>query len=77
MLAQLRLQNFKSWEDTGDIAFKPITGFFGPNSSGKSSLFQAMLMMKQTAESPDRRTVLHFGDERTLVDLGRLRKRRS
>ena len=70
MLAQLRLQNFKSWEDTGDIAFKPITGFFGPNSSGKSSLFQAMLMMKQTAESPDRRTVLHFGDERTLVDLG-------
>ena len=38
MLTRLRLENFKSWEDTGDIALKPITGFFGPNSSGKSSL---------------------------------------
>ena len=70
MLTRLRLQNFKSWEDTGEIAFQPITGFFGPNSSGKSSLFQAMLMMKQTAESPDRGIVLHFGDDRTPVDLG-------
>lgn len=70
MLTKLQLQNFKSWEDTGEIAFKPITGFFGPNSSGKTSLLQALLLMKQTAEFPDRGTVLHFGDERTLVDLG-------
>ena len=70
MLTRLRLENFKSWEDTGDIALKPITGFFGPNSSGKSSLFQALLLMKQTADSGDPGAVFHFGNEKTLVDLG-------
>ena len=70
MLTRLRLENFKSWEDTGGIKLKPITGFFGPNSSGKTSLFQALLLMKQTAESSDRGIVFHFGNEKTLVDLG-------
>ena len=70
MLTRMRLENFKSWKDTGDIEFKPITGFFGSNSSGKTSLFQALLLMKQTVDSPDRRIVLHFGDGKTPVDLG-------
>ena len=64
MLTRLRLENFKSWRDTGDIALKPITGFFGPNSSGKTSLFQALLLMKQTVDSSDRGIVFHFGDEK-------------
>ena len=66
----MRLENFKSWQDTGDIALKPITGFFGANSSGKTSLIQALLLLKQTADSPDRGIVFHFGDRRTPVDLG-------
>ena len=70
MLTRLRLENFKSWEDTGEVPLKPITGFFGPNSSGKSSLLQSLLLMKQTDDSPDRGVGLHFGDEKTLVDLG-------
>ena len=70
MLTRMRLENFKSWEDTGDIALEPITCFFGPNSSGKTSLIQALLMLKQTAVSRDQRTVFHFGDNRTLVNLG-------
>ena len=70
MLTGMRLKNFKSWEDTGDIALRPISGFFGPNSSGKSSLIQALLMLKQTAESSDRGVVFHFGDQRTPVNLG-------
>ena len=70
MLTRLRLENFKSWRDTGEIPLKPITGFFGTNSSGKSSLFQSLLLMKQTDESPGRGIVFHFGDNRTLVDLG-------
>ena len=70
MITRLRLENFKSWKDTGEIAFKPITGFFGPNSSGKSSLFQVLLLMKQTADAPDRGIIFNFGDETTLVDLG-------
>ena len=70
MLTRMRLENFKSWEDTGDVALKPITCFFGPNSSGKTSLIQALLMLKQTAVSRDQRTVFHFGDSRSIVNLG-------
>jgi predicted ATPase len=70
MLEKLRIQNFKSWQDTGDIAFDSLTGFFGTNSSGKSSILQFLLMLKQTVESSDRSRVLHFGDEKSYVDLG-------
>ena len=70
MLTRLRLQNFKCWQDTGDIPLKPITGFFGANSSGKTSLIQALLLLKQTAESRDRGLVFDFGNRNTLVDLG-------
>ena len=77
MLTRLRLENFKSWKNTGDIALKPITGIFGANSSGKTSLIQALLLLKQTAESSDRGIVFHFGDDRTPVGPGRLRKRRT
>ena len=70
MLTRMRLENFKSWKDTGDIALRPITGIFGANSSGKTSLIQALLLMKQTVDSSDRGIVFHFGDRNTPVDLG-------
>ena len=70
MLTRLRLRNFKSWPDTRDIDLAPITGFFGANSSGKTSLLQALLLMKQTAEANDRGLVFDYGDDRTPVNLG-------
>lgn len=70
MLTRLRLKNFKSWADTGDVVLRPITGFFGANSSGKSSLLHAILLLKQTSDSQDRGLVFHFGDKSTPVDLG-------
>jgi len=70
MLERLRIQNFKSWQDTGDMAFGSLTGFFGTNSSGKSSILQFLLMLKQTVESSDRSRVLHLGDDKSYVDLG-------
>ena len=48
----------------------PITALFGTNSSGKSSILQFLLMLKQTADSADRSVVLHLGDEKSLVSLG-------
>ena len=69
----MRLENFKSWQDTSNITLRPITGFFGANSSGKTSLIQALLLLKQTADSPDRGIVFHFGDGRTPADLGDLK----
>ena len=70
MLTRMRLQGFKSWHDTGDVELRPITGIFGANSSGKTSLLQALLLLKQTADSPDRSLTLHFGSPKTPVNLG-------
>jgi len=70
MLTRLAFQSFKSWRETGPIRLAPITAFFGSNSSGKSSLLQMLLVLKQTAESSDRAQVLNLGDDRSLVELG-------
>lgn len=72
MLTHLRIQNFKGWKDTGKLRLAPITVFFGTNSSGKSSIGQFLMMLKQTAASNDRSRVLHPGDKETAVDLGSL-----
>ena len=70
MITELSAQNFKSWQDTGKLRFAPLTGFFGANSSGKSSILQILLMLKQTAEHPPEwDEPLDFGDEESLVDL--------
>ncbi|MEZ4662656.1 MAG: DUF3696 domain-containing protein [Caldilineaceae bacterium] len=70
MITQLRIQNFKSWRDTGQMRFAPLTGFFGANSSGKTSILQMLLLMKQSAEARDRSQVLFLGDDRAYVNLG-------
>ena len=71
MITELRAQNFKSWEDTGKLQLAPLTGFFGANSSGKTSILQVLLMLKQTVERPpDWNEPLYFGNEESLVNLG-------
>jgi predicted ATPase len=70
VLKKLRIKNFKAWKDTGDIRLAPLTVLFGTNSAGKTSIPQLLLLLKQTAESPDRQRALHLGDSRTLVDAG-------
>jgi len=70
MLMELRIQNFKGWKDTGTIRMAPISLFFGANSSGKSSIGQFLMMLKQTVESPDRKAVFHPGGKNSAVQLG-------
>ena len=70
MIRELRIENFKAWADSGKIRMAPLTVFCGNNSSGKSSIAQFLLMLKQTVESYDRLRVLHTGDSDSLVDLG-------
>ena len=48
----------------------PITLFFGANSSGKSSIGQFLMLLKQTVESQDRKAVLFPGGKNAAVQLG-------
>jgi predicted ATPase len=70
MITHLSLKNFKGWKDTKSVDLAPITVFFGSNSSGKTSLIQSLLLLKQSAASSARSRVLHTGDEKSLIDLG-------
>jgi len=70
MLTELSVENFKAWKKIDKMRLAPITGLFGTNSSGKSSILQFLLMLKQTAEADDRKLVLDFGDEDSKANLG-------
>jgi predicted ATPase len=70
MITNIKFDNFKSWHNTGDITFSNLTGFFGTNSSGKTSILQLLLLLKQTTESSDRSQVLDFGNEKSYLELG-------
>lgn len=71
MFTRISTTNFKSWQDAGEVALASVTGFFGSNSSGKTSLLQTLLLLKQTVDSADRRQVLNLGgDERSPISLG-------
>lgn len=52
VLSALRLRNFKAFIDTGLMTFAPLTLLCGVNSSGKSSILQSLLMLKQSLDSP-------------------------
>jgi predicted ATPase len=70
-----RVQNFMGFEDSGWIELRPITLLFGRNSSGKSALIRALLLLRQSLDSsPDSGALLFvkddgydFGDYREIV----------
>jgi len=68
MLESFRIQDFKCFKDTGPIEIRPITILLGLNSSGKSTILQALLALKQTVESRDDTTTLISDGQ--YVDLG-------
>ena len=70
MLRKIGLSNFKGWQEL-DIDLAPITLLFGVNSSGKTALLQALLLLKQTANSFDPKQHINFGGgRRDYVDFG-------
>src|SRR5260370_3744321 len=75
MFTQLRVNNFKAWEGERRVELAPISLFLGTNSAGKTSLLQMLLLLKQTAESPDRRQHLNLGGQPgDVLHLGGLRE---
>ena len=69
MLKELHLTNFKAWRGL-KMPLRRITGVFGTNSSGKSSLLQFLLLLKQTKNATDRGLVVDFGGPGELVNMG-------
>ena len=54
MLTKLGVSNFKVFEEKQEIKFgKKFTLIYGSNSSGKSSLFQAIQIIKESLGSPE------------------------
>ena len=71
MITELGIKNIKSWKDPEKFQIAPLTGFFGANSSGKTSILQSLLMLKQTVERPHNWIdIVDFGDDNSIVNLG-------
>jgi predicted ATP-dependent endonuclease of OLD family len=70
MLRRLCFTNFKSWPKA-DLACGAITGLFGTNSSGKTSILQFLLLLKQTKEATNRLLSLELNGD--YVELGTIR----
>ncbi|MGA2572012.1 MAG: DUF3696 domain-containing protein [Terracidiphilus sp.] len=51
MIKKLSLTNFKGIQSLDSLEIKPVTVLCGTNSSGKSSILQSILLLKQTLES--------------------------
>src|ERR1700687_733509 len=74
MFTQLRVKNFKAWQGAHEVELAPLSLFLGTNSAGKTSLLQMLLLLKQTAESPDRRQHLNLGGQPgDILHLGGLK----
>jgi predicted ATPase len=68
MLKRWSIENFKSFSGRTDITLAPITIFAGANSSGKSTIIQSILLLKQTVQyAPPNRPMALNGP---LVKLG-------
>lgn len=70
MLTGLQIQGYKSLRDPTHVAFGCLTILAGANSSGKSSLMQPLLLLKQTFDAPyDPGALLLDGPNVTFSDV--------
>lgn len=70
-ISKLRLENFKGFSDLIQFELKPLTFFYGANSSGKSSVIHALAALSQTLRLTNNKRALILDDERALISLGR------
>ena len=70
MFKAIELENFKAFGERTLIEFAPITLIVGQNSAGKSSILQALSLLKQTRESREAGAPLLPRAEGGITDLG-------
>ena len=68
VFTHLRIKNFRSISDSGNLPLSNLNIIVGPNNSGKSSLLYAILLLRQTMLDKDRNTTLVTSGEH--LDLG-------
>ncbi len=67
MLTELKLTNFRIFDDEVTVRFRPITVLIGRNSSGKSSIIKFLLMLQQSLDLGRSQFLTSEGDK---VNLG-------
>jgi len=79
MLTSLSLHGFKCFKNKVNLKLAPINIFIGPNNSGKSTILQSLLLLKQTINSEQRDLVLRingpdfdFGSYEEIVSENKL-----
>lgn len=73
MLSELKLSNFRLFDDEVSVRFKPITVLIGRNSSGKSTILKFLLMLKQSAVSNSEDFPVVYGDFVQMGDFTELK----
>lgn len=83
MFQKIRLENFKLHKDTS-LEIKPLTLFIGQNNSGKSSVLQALQLLRQSSKTfheryehnllippkPPKSTMEYYLYPNRLIDIG-------
>lgn len=69
MIKELKLSNFRLFDNEVTVRFRPITIFIGKNNAGKSSIIKFLMMLKQSAETSGGGFFITNSNE---VELGRL-----
>ncbi len=73
MLTKLKINNFKPFGEIAGVRLAPITLVYGPNSAGKSSIIQSLLMLSQTIHRGSHESSIAKNDLITrgaFIDLG-------
>lgn len=71
-LKRLTVERFKSYSEPASLEIAPLTILLGRNNSGKSSLIQALLLLKQTLAYPRSDVPLHLEGHVEAIHLREL-----
>ena len=77
MLTELKLSNFRIFDDEVKVRFRPITVLIGRNSSGKSSIVKLLLMLQQSSGPGKSQFLTAEGDRVQLGNFSRLKNSKT
>ncbi|MEG0030746.1 DUF3696 domain-containing protein [Acinetobacter sp.] len=68
MLKQIGIENFKAFAEFQEINLAPITLIYGANSSGKSSIIHALMVLKQSTLFSNLKSGIY--SDKKILDVG-------